>query len=222
MCLSRIAACAALSAGFLCATVESAVVLVSTGDPAHVNNQIGSLLNDTSSINGKFHFPTSGDPSYDFGPTEAPNLSAASAVLGNWLNQPTPDLTAPGWQNIASPTINWVPGTEIALVYEFHAQSITNLVVSIGVDNGVYLWFDGTFVGGAMRPGGVALGEHVFNLGNQAAGAHFVQLILEDHGSQDGFALEITADEIILPEPAALGALAAFGPMLPRRRRTDR
>jgi hypothetical protein len=196
------------------------VTLVQTDDPAFVNRQIGTLLDDTSSVNGKPHFPSNQDPSIDFGPDEAPDLSAASGVLGGWLNQP-PDLSAPGWEFIASPTINWVVNTEIALVYQFNVQSVTDLRASIGVDNGVYVYLNGSFVVGALRGGPVAAGEHVYELGDLQAGANYIQFILEDHGSTNGFELLIDAESVVVPEPAtaALGIVAAALVLSSRTRR---
>ena len=48
----------------LCSAASPAaaqVVLVETEDPAFVNRDIGTSLNDTSSVNGKPHFPSCGN-----------------------------------------------------------------------------------------------------------------------------------------------------------------
>jgi hypothetical protein len=72
-------------------------------------------------------------------------------------------------------------------------------VAEFGVDNGMFVWLDGEFIGGALRPGGVVLGEHTFNLGDLGAGTHYLQLLLEDHGLTNGFAVRKTADEVLPP-----------------------
>jgi len=48
----------------------------------------------------------------------------------------------------------------------------------------------------------VGLGEHVFNLGDLQAGSNYVQFVLEDHGTTNGFQLLIDAESVIVPEPA--------------------
>jgi hypothetical protein len=96
---------------------------------------------------------------------------------------------------------SWTPGTEVAVIYQFNTLGATNVVGSFGVDNGIFAWLDGTYLGGARAAGGVALGEHVFNVGNLAAGTHFLQLLLEDHGSANGYAVQITADTFIPGPP---------------------
>ncbi len=180
--------------------VAAQVTIVTTDDPAFVNDQIGTLLNGTSSVNGKPHFPVSGDPAQNFGPGEAPDLSAAAAVLGDWLDPVSPDFSAPGWSQISSPTINWAVNTEIALAYAFEVQAITGLVAEVGVDNGVYVWLNGEFIGGRMRPGFAVPGEHTFDLGDLPAGSHHVQFILEDHGTTNGFDLKLVADAFVTTE----------------------
>ncbi len=173
------------------------VVLVQTGDPAYYNDAIGARLNGTSEVAGKPHFPVFGDPFLNFGPGEAPDLSAASDILGGWLDQPLPDLSAPGWSTdrVSVPS-NWPVNSEAAIVYVFDSVAIEGLKASVGVDNGVYVWLDGEFKGGALRPGGVALGEHVFELGDIEYGTHYLQILLEDHGTTNGFQILIEADAV--------------------------
>lgn len=106
----------------------------------------------------------------------------------------------------------------MAVIYQFDTLGATNVVASFGVDNGIFAWLDGSYLGGARQGGGVFLGEHVFNVGDLSAGTHFLQLLLEDHGSTNGYAVSITADTFIpgppptpqVPEPATL-LLLSFG-----------
>ncbi|MEP6831863.1 MAG: hypothetical protein ABJB74_00655 [Gemmatimonas sp.] len=139
----------------------------------------------------------------------APNLSAANGVLGNWLTNPL-SLNA-NW--ISSPAIpnSWTIGTEVAIMYQFNTLGATNVVARFGVDNGIYAWLDGTYLLGRRDPGGVSLGEYTLGLGNLSAGTHFLQLLVEDHGSANGYAVDIKADEFI-PGPAPRQR-AAFSPI---------
>ena len=186
---------AACMVGMSSVTAAHAVQLVTTLDPGFYNNSIGTLLNGTSSA-----FPILGDPSLDFGPGDAPDLSAAASVLGGWLN-PVPDLENGFWSEdpISVPN-SWTAGTEVAVVYVFETGGIEDLVGRFGVDNGIFVWLDGVFIGGALRPGGVSLGEHTFNLGDLEPGTHYLQLLLEDHGAASGYAVDISA-EVFLPPP---------------------
>jgi hypothetical protein len=179
------------------------VQLVQTLDPGFYNTSIGTVLNGTSAA-----FPGPGDPSIDF--VTAPDISAAAAALGGWLNSPVPDLSAPGWSDtpISIPN-SWAVNTEVAIVYVFESGGITGLQGSFGVDNGIFVWLDGVFKGGALRGGGVSPGEHVFNLGDLTAGTHYLQLLLEDHGSVNGYSVDIHADTFIPPPPPGGGAVPA-------------
>ena len=180
-----------------------AVVLVQTNDPGFYNNSIGTVLNSTNGGESG-PFPVSNDDNLIF-PTE-PDLSAANTALGNWLTDPF-NLNS-NWSSLSPIPNSWVAGTEVAVIYQFNTLGATNVVASFGVDNGIFAWLDGTYLGGARRAGGVSLGEHVFNVGDLTAGTHFLQLLLEDHGQANGYAVEITADTFIpgppVPIPAAL------------------
>ena len=180
-----------------------AVVLVQTNDPGFYNNSIGTVLNNTNG--GELGpFPVSNDDNLIF-PTE-PDLSAANTALGNWLTDPF-NLNS-NWSSLSPIPNSWVAGTEVAVIYQFNTLGATNVVASFGVDNGIFAWLDGTYLGGARSAGGVTPGEHVFNVGDLTAGTHFLQLLLEDHGQANGYAVEITADTFIpgppVPIPAAL------------------
>lgn len=212
----------AAAASLLVAGGAQAVQLVQTLDPGYYNSNLGTVLNGTSAA-----FPGPGDPSLDFGPGDAPDLSAAASLLGGWLNQPAPDLSNGSWSaNPISIPNGWAVNTEVAIVYVFDTGGATNVVGEFGVDNGIFVWLDGVFIGGALRGGGVSLGEHTFDIGDLAAGTHYLQLLLEDHGATNGYAVSITADEFLppLPTPAPAG-LALFGlgllgaALLCRRRR---
>ncbi len=190
----------ALFAGLLLAGVipaaHSAVVLVQTSDSGWYNDSIGTSLNGTNGDESG-PFPVSNDSSLTFG--TAPDLSAASGALGNWLTAPG-SLNA-NWSFESSIPNSWTVGTEVGVIYRFDTLGATNVVASFGVDNGIFVWLDGAYQFGARGPGGVTPGEYNISLGDLAAGTHYLQLLLEDHGSTNGYSVKITADTFIPGEP---------------------
>jgi hypothetical protein len=188
-------------------TVANAVTLVTTSDSGYYNDSIGTVLNLTNG-GETGPFPITNDSTLSF-PT-APDLSAASTALGNWLTDPG-NLNA-NWSFETSIPNSWTPGNEVAIIYQFDTLSATNVVADFGVDNGIFVWLDGAYLFGARAGGGPVLGEYSLALGDLAAGTHYLQILLEDHGGSNGYAVEITADTFVpapaVPEP---GMLALFG-----------
>jgi hypothetical protein len=101
-------------------------------------------------------------------------------------------------------------------MYQFDTLGATNVHASFGVDNGIFVWLDGTYQFGDRNAGTHILGEYDVAIGNLSAGTHFLQLLLEDHGVTNGYDVLITADEFIpgpgpgdgtVPEPATLALL---------------
>ncbi len=127
---------------FALPAAAQAVVLVQTNDPGFYNNSIGTLLNGTNGGDTPTgYFPIGNDSAVSF--ATPPDLSAASAQLGNWLGDP---LHLNGFWSatkIAIPNL-WPVGTEVAIIYQFDTLSATNVVASFGVDNGIFVWLDGT------------------------------------------------------------------------------
>jgi hypothetical protein len=209
---------------FLLPLAGNAVVLVETSDPGYYNDSLGTILNGTNGGESG-PFPVNNDSNLDF-PVE-PDLSAASSELGDWLTDPL-NLNA-NWSYETSIPNSWAVGTEVAVIYQFDTLEATNVVASFGVDNGIYVWLDGEYLGGSRRAGSFSLGEHVFNIGDLDAGTHYLQILLEDHGSTNGYAVEITADTFTpgpppqVPIPAAIwlfgsGLLGLIG--LARRKKS--
>lgn len=183
-----------------------ALVLVKTSDPGYYNDAIGTVLNGTNGGEAG-PFPVSNDASLTF--ATAPDLSAASAALGNWLTDPG-HLNA-NWSYQASVPNSWTPGSEVAVIYRFDTLGATNVVASLGVDNGISVWLDGQYLFGARGPGAYSPGEYTVPVGDLSAGTHYLQFLLEDHGSVNGYAVQVTADTFIpgVPEPGSLALFAA-------------
>lgn len=188
------------------------VLLVQTSDPGYYNNNLGTILNGTNGGESG-PFPVTNDSNLSF--PSAPDLSAAAGILGNWLSDPL-NLNA-NWSYQAAIPNSWAVGTEVAVMYQFNTLGATNVVASFGVDNGIFVWLDGSYLFGARAAGTHTLGEYNINVGNLTSGTHFLQLLLEDHGSTNGYDVQITAASFIpgpppgggtLPEPATF---ALFG-----------
>ena len=114
--------------------------------------------------------------------------------------------------------------TETAIIYEIDggAHGLNNVAASFGVDNGLFVWLNGSFLGGHLRPGGSVLGEFTLDLGSLGSGTNYLQILREDHGGGTGYAVSVTGDVAAVPLPAAgfllLGGLGALAGL--RRRRT--
>lgn len=209
----------------VCGTANATVTLVQTSDPGYYNHSIGTSLNGTNGGDTSTgYFPIGNDSTVNF--ATAPDLSTASSALGDWLASP-PNLNS-NWSYLAPIPNTWTVGDEVAIIYKFDTLSATNVVAEFGVDNGIFVWLDGNYVGGGRAAGGVSLGEYTFHLGDFTAGTHYLQLLLEDHGGSNGYAVQITADTFVpstpVPEPGALGllgiGLCTLGGILLLRRRT--
>ena len=194
----------------------NAIILVQTSDPGYYNNSIGTVLNlsNTGSDTCAEPFPTGNDCTNTY-PIQ-PNLSAAGSILGNWLGDPLHLNSHWSASPIAIPN-SWAVNTEVAIIYEFDTLGATNVQALFGVDNGMFVWLDGVYKLGARAGGGPSLGEYSVNIGTLTAGTHFLELLLEDHGATNGYAVQITADTFIpgpppnrgpsVPEPGSLSLL---------------
>ena len=214
--LGLVSLCAAQAAS------AAPVVLVQTSDPGYYNDSIGTVLNGTNGGESG-PFPVNDDAPRTF--STAPDLSAASAALGNWLVDPV-NLNA-NWRAEPSIPNSWTPGTEVAVMYRFDTLGATNVVAKFGVDNGIVVWMDGQYLFGARGPGSFTPGEYSVDVGDLVAGTHYLQVLLEDHGSINGYDVRITADTFVpagnnVPEPASLALVAlGLGATWGARRRTQ-
>lgn len=206
------------------ATAGQTATLIDGGTAGYYNAGIGTVLDGTNPFGGNFMFPIAnvagGDPSLDIPDGNEPDLSAAAAALGSWLTNPG----APGGSWSAAPVAipsSWAINTETAIIYELDGGvgGLSNVLASFGVDNGLFVWLNGTFLGGHLRPGGVSSDEFTLSLGDLGAGMNYLQILREDHGGSAGYNVEVTGDITPAPIPlpasglllvAGAGALAAL------------
>jgi hypothetical protein len=90
-------------------------------------------------------------------------------------------------------------------VYAIDAGAgLTNVNLSLGVDNGVFVWLNGNYLFGARAGGGSFLGEYSLVL-SDLVGLNYLQILREDHGGATGYDISLTADARAVPEPASMG-----------------
>jgi hypothetical protein len=197
--------------------LANALVILDGSTPAYYNDSLGELLNGTNPVfddNGvnTFLFPNNNSQPND--PTiasvgAAPSLAAAAGVLGNWLADPA-NLNA-NWSGPQVIPGTWAVNSETAIVYAIDAGaglSNTNLLLDIGVDNGIFVWLNGVFVGGQLAPGVATIGEFSVNLPD-LIGVNYLQVLREDHGGGTGYSIRLAGDVTPVPEPGTLMLLSA-------------
>jgi hypothetical protein len=180
------------------------VVVIQDEAEGFYNHELGTVLDGTDPA-----FPASESDDYFYTYPAAPDLSAADAILGNWLTDPA-NLNS-NWTYGTIPT-EWVVDTEVGVIYTVNASGSDNYVLNVGVDNGVFVWLDGAYQFGARDAGGPFDDDYTINLGQLSQGIHYLQLLYEDHGGSTGSIISLTADAASsdIPEPATL-LLACLG-----------
>ena len=211
--LKRMFTLAVASAGvaFGVNTAQAAVI-IDASTQAYYNAGLGDLapaLGTQTSVGGFSLFPaanvSAGDPTIPPIAT-APDVSSVTN-LGTWLTNAAP--TGGTWSAGQVPIpATWAINSETAIVYAINAGSgLSNVHIDFGVDNGIYVWLNGTYIFGAMAPGGAAITEYDIDIASLGAGMHYLQILREDHGGQTGYAIQMTADRSQVPAPGALALL---------------
>jgi len=205
----RVLAAVALA---IAAGTTSAATIITNASLGYYNSGLGDL----GLTIGLPLFPgpngvPGGDPTIN--PAAAPNV-AGVANLGTWLTNAAP--TGGTWSGapVAVPG-TWAINDETAIVYEIQAGTgLTNVHIDLGVDNGIFVWLNGTFLFGALAPGGSNLNEYDIDIPGTLTGTNFLQILREDHGGVTGYDILVTADQSV-PEPSSLlllgAALAGLG-----------
>lgn len=210
----------------LTAGATQAATLISNSTQGLYNSGLGTALDGSNPLGGGLAmFPIAnvagGDPTLDIPAGTPPDLSIVDTQLANWLTTPATPGGAWSAGKVAIPA-NWAVNAETAIIYELDGglTGLSNVVASFGVDNGIFVWLNGTFLGGHLRPGGVTPGEFTLNIGSVGAGMNFLQILREDHGGSTGYDVAVTGDAApasVVPLPAAgwllLAGLGGLGLM---------
>jgi hypothetical protein len=200
----------------------ASVTVIDGTTTGYYNDVIGTTLDGSNAYGTTHLFPgadmSEGDPLIPAAPE--PDLSAAAAILGDWLTNPAA-LNA-NWQGPIAIPSTWTPNTEVGIVYAFDAgpEGFASMDVQVGVDNGAFVWIDGTYLFGGVGPGEAVLGEYAANLSDITPGMHYLQILLEDHGWDTDYTIQVTGVPAT-PAPGALvlGSLGAALVGWARRRR---
>lgn len=129
-----------------CSVLAAPITFVDNDTLGFYNDLLGTILDCTNPFNETFLFPAAnastpaGDPTIN--PAPEPDLGVADSILGEWLDNP-PVLNA-NWSGPQLIPSVWAPNTETAISYEIDGgqSGIQDIVASIGVDNGVFIWLD--------------------------------------------------------------------------------
>jgi hypothetical protein len=92
----------------------------------------------------------------------------------------------------------WTVNTENAIVYPVEAGGgVTDLLATIGIDNGIHIWVNGEFRFGARQP--IGYWFYDIPLGDLEPGLNYIQVLREDSGGGTYYSLVITGSPAPLP-----------------------
>ncbi|HEX5053190.1 MAG TPA: hypothetical protein VFZ65_15555 [Planctomycetota bacterium] len=177
-----------LAAATLSLSASAQVVLIDGPTQGFYNGSVLTVLNGTSPV-----FPVVGDPVMPT-ITTPPDLTPASSILGNWLTNP--DSLNSNWSALQAIPTAWPIGAEDAIIYRIESPApggLLGLMIEIGVDNGAFVWFDGSYMTGQLLPGPAVLGEITVTVPTVAPGTHWLQILREDHGITNDYVIRVTA-----------------------------
>ncbi|OUS26113.1 hypothetical protein A9Q99_19240 [Gammaproteobacteria bacterium 45_16_T64] len=202
---------------FSISTSTWAVVIIDDTTGGLYNSSLG----DMADYYGPSHFPNAnsseGDPNY---PSISEPTVFGAAFGTDWLGG---DYTGGSWGAVANIPNTWAVNHESAVVYDFVLGAASDIHIDLGVDNGIYVWLDGTYLFGAMQGGGSNINEYNIDLAGVASGAHSLQILREDHGGGTGMNISVDVTDapvVTVSEPSsfALFSLGLIGLMRARKR----
>ncbi|MFQ5440099.1 MAG: hypothetical protein ACE5DL_01410 [Nitrosopumilaceae archaeon] len=178
-----------LVAGMTTPAFAGAPKIIDDSTQGFYNDSIGTVLDgDDPSI------PTCLGPDPDVDNAPEPNISDADSALGNWLGDPS-NLN-PNWSGPQDIPDDWPDCEENAIIYPIEVEAcLVNLELTIGVDNGAFVWLDGVYQGGERHPGGVGSDEPMLSLPDLGPGTHYLQILREDEGGGQGFTIMVSGFE---------------------------
>jgi hypothetical protein len=143
---------AGVAALLIASSTASAAVIINNSTPGYYNAGLGTSLDSPTGVFTD-PFPCAnvqcGDTTETY--ATAPNLAAAATPLGTWLTSAAP--TGGSWSPtpVAIPA-TWAVNTETAISYAFgSAFGYDNVKLRLGVDNGIFVWLNGSYLFGARR-----------------------------------------------------------------------
>lgn len=170
--------------------------LISSSTQAYYNQRLGDLYSGSGNMRSQFLGPngTTGDPRTVF--LAPPNLNGV-IPLNNWLDRPREALVNGSWSGLIAIPRTWAINTETAILYQVDGgrYGVSNLLGSLGVDNGIFVWVNGQYKFGATAPSGAFPNEYSsVDLGSLNPGQNWIQILREDHGGTTGSYINITGD----------------------------
>jgi hypothetical protein len=200
-------------------SLASAAVIITTATSGLYNAGLG----DVHAMDGPGGFlvgpsVSEGDPTIVLGAD--PGFAFTAAFGADWLGG---DYSGGTWSAgpVAIPT-SWAINTETAIVYDFTLATASSLHIDLGVDNGIVVWLDGSFLFGATAPGGASLAEYDIDVASLSAGAHSLQILRADHGGATGYAISADAEPLAVPVPepgSVLLSVISLAGLLMRRKK---